>query len=137
VPRLREVQAEAAARIDQPEAYMRLSRLFHTQLVALCGNVTMIVTVGALEALWAAQVEELAFRGDDLGSFGDPGVRRTSNREHQALLRHIEHGRTRPAEDAARRHFSERWQYPFDSDQVVVAARLRRLSGRRTTSTTS
>lgn len=85
----------------------------------------MIVIVGALEALWTAQVEELAFGGNDLGSFGDAGVRRSSLREHEQLLRHIADGRPRRAADLARAHFTERqWRYGFATDQVVHAARL-------------
>jgi len=124
VPHLRANLDEAAAAIDEPEAYMRLSREFHTELVQRCGNPTMIVIVGALEALWTAQVEELAF-GGDLGSFGELRVRRASLREHEVLLRHIADGRSRQAEDLARAHFTERrWRYGFATDQVVHAARL-------------
>ena len=125
IPLLRANLDAASAAIEDAATYMRLAREFHSELVQRCGNPTMIVIVGALEALWTAQVEELAFSGPDLGSFGDVGVRRASLREHRLLLRHIDHGHARRAEELARAHFTERrWRYGFATDQVVHAARL-------------
>jgi GntR family transcriptional repressor for pyruvate dehydrogenase complex len=124
IPFLRANLDAAGDALDDPAAYMHLSRQFHSELVQRCGNPTMIVIVGALEALWTAQVEELAFGGPDLGSFGEPSVRRTSLRQHEALLRHITDGRAGQAEQLARAHFAERWHYAFPTDQVVQAARL-------------
>jgi GntR family transcriptional regulator, transcriptional repressor for pyruvate dehydrogenase complex len=135
LPHLRaNLDAAAAVVADaEAEAYMRLAREFHASLVQRCGNATMIVMVGALEALWTAQVEELAFasEGVELGSFADVSVRRASLREHEALFRSIAEGKSRRAEELARAHFTEqRWTYGFGGAQVVHAAGLGPWSGR-------
>src|SRR5262249_52627970 len=63
---LRGVQKEArrvAAQADTPEKSATLSvltRKFHEQIVAGCGNQTLILVVGALETLWTSHVRAMA-----------------------------------------------------------------------------
>lgn len=60
---LQDEAREAAAHLDRPEMRARLTevtRQFHEQIVAGCGNRTLILVVGALESLWTSHVRALA-----------------------------------------------------------------------------
>jgi GntR family transcriptional repressor for pyruvate dehydrogenase complex len=54
VPALRQLHEDALAAVDDLVAVTNLSRRFHETVVGLCGNRTLILVVGALEALWSA-----------------------------------------------------------------------------------
>src|SRR4051794_26551899 len=132
LPRLRATLDEARAAIDDGAEYTRLARQFHADLVASCGNETMILVIGALESLWSAHVDELGWSKDNLGSFGDVEVRRASAKEHELLYKQIVDGNERGAEKAVRDHFSEEahsydkgWQHGFDFSGVVDASVVR------------
>jgi DNA-binding FadR family transcriptional regulator len=131
LPRLRATLDAAKDAIEDGVEYTRLARQFHADLVACCGNETMILVIGALESLWSAHVEES--RGQlRLGSFGDIEVRRISAKEHEVLYRQIAEGNERGAEKAVRDHLSEEghgddkgWRHDVDVDSVVDAAVVR------------
>jgi DNA-binding FadR family transcriptional regulator len=53
VPSLRAIHRRSLASIDDIQASTRASRQFHEALVHLCGNESLIVIVGALEAIWS------------------------------------------------------------------------------------
>src|SRR5215813_7308622 len=57
LPRLRANIDASMAAINDPDAFIGLSRAFHTELVNHCGNATMSLVVGSLERLWSAQVD--------------------------------------------------------------------------------
>ena len=131
LPRLRATLDGAKAAIEDGVEYTRLARQFHADLVACCGNDTMILVIGALESLWSAHVEES--RGQArLGSFADLDVRRTSAKEHEVLYRMIADGNERGAEKAVRDHLSEEghsddkgWHHDVDVHNVVDASIVR------------
>src|SRR5436190_19535415 len=106
LPRLRATLDASKAAIEDGIEYGRLARQFHADLVACCGNHTMILVVGALESPWPAHVSEARGRAR-LGSFGDIDVRRISVKDHEILYRHIADGNERGAEKAVRDHLSE------------------------------
>ncbi|HET6966461.1 MAG TPA: FCD domain-containing protein [Acidimicrobiales bacterium] len=130
VPALQDNIRRSRELIDDASAYAGLAREFHVQLVAGCGNATMSLMVGVLEALWTAHVTVLGREAAQLGSFSDRSVRLTSAREHERLCAAIEKGDARGAERLARDHFSERWRTPkdwrhgFSLEEVVSAALL-------------
>jgi DNA-binding FadR family transcriptional regulator len=135
LPRLRAVLDEALAAVDDPSEYARLARQFHTDLVDVCGNETLILMVGALESLWSAHVDKLARATEQLGSFADRDVRVQSCKEHEELYAAIASGDPRAAEEAVRAHFSEEAQqtmerrYVFDLNGVVQASMIRDIAG--------
>src|SRR3954447_642751 len=54
LPRLRAVHEEAQRSVDDIREYTLLSRRFHEEIVACCGNETTILIIGSLEAIWSA-----------------------------------------------------------------------------------
>ncbi len=130
LPRLKANIEQSRAALDDADAYIGLARRFHSDLVALCGNETMSLIIGTLEALWSAHVDALARKPARHGSFAARSVRLTTLKEHEKLYRLIEKGDAAGAEKAARAHFSEAdhgdegWRHAFDLDAVVTAAAL-------------
>jgi DNA-binding FadR family transcriptional regulator len=112
LPRLRAVHDEAWEAVDDLRAYTRLARRFHEELVAACGNQTMILVVGSLErlcsedsALWIdARIDEAGAQGVIDAQIADAGYRRAGLADHDLLLELIETGDQEGAEQVARRH---------------------------------
>ncbi len=131
LPKLRALMTAAEDAIDDADAYVRLARQFHVEMVASCGNETLTLVVGALEKLWSAHVDLLARQQSRLGSFSDKKVREATAREHEHIYDLIAKGDERGAEQAVRDHFSEALresdgrQYGFDVKATITASLLR------------
>jgi DNA-binding FadR family transcriptional regulator len=127
LPRLRAVLDEGLSVLDDANAFIGVARQFHTELVANCGNETMSLVVGSLEALWSAQVDTLAREAARHGSFSDRSIRQSLAEEHERLYRLIAEGDARGAEQAMREHYSgasQDRQHGFDYAATVNAASL-------------
>jgi len=127
LPKLRANIDASMAALDDPDAFIGLAREFHSELVANCGNETMALVVGTLEALWSAQVDTLARGASIHGTFGDRAVRLSLAREHERIYRAIEDGDAMGAERAILEHFTghqgER-RHGFDTSATVIAGAL-------------
>ncbi|MDZ7791714.1 MAG: FCD domain-containing protein [Xanthomonadales bacterium] len=122
VPQLRQVHAEAVASRDDLVQLSELTRRFHEMLVDRCGNETMILLVGALEALWSGGQREWAEQADP---DRHASVAETSFRAHEQLIDLIEAGDADAAQRLARTHLEEGVFYSDaigGSDTVSAAA---------------
>ncbi len=105
VPRLTELhEAALNCPVDDELKMTQYARLFHEELVAGCGNETMIQLVGALETLWSAHEQEWAQRVSAQGEFPDGDVRSQSLEKHQEILDLIVAGDADSVARAARTH---------------------------------
>ncbi|HEV8299008.1 MAG TPA: FCD domain-containing protein [Acidimicrobiales bacterium] len=111
---------------DDDEEYVLQARHFHEDLVAGCGNATMILICGALESLWSAHVDKLSRARSRKSAFADPEFRRRSVRDHEEITDAIEHGDAARAETLARDHFSQPERHPFMTSGTTVKAKLLR-----------
>jgi GntR family transcriptional regulator, transcriptional repressor for pyruvate dehydrogenase complex len=104
-----------------------LSRQFHEQLVAACGNETLILMVGALESLWSEQERQWAQRASSQGHYPIEKYQRDVIAAHKALLSAIVAGQAEKAARIARKHLQESQHYALEdgSAQVVRATSLR------------
>ncbi|MDZ7791679.1 MAG: GntR family transcriptional regulator [Xanthomonadales bacterium] len=125
VPRLDALNDEAEAALDEEVAFTHHARRFHEELVASCGNETMILVIGALESLWSAHEQEWAERVSDEGTFPDAKYRKTSLKAHQRLARLIRSGDADAAARAARAHFADSLFPEVSGDDGVRASSLR------------
>jgi DNA-binding FadR family transcriptional regulator len=124
VPALRaRIEASRAAYQDDAE-YVRLARLFHEDLVAGCGNHTMILVCGALETLWSAHVDQAGAQSGETNPFADPAFRARSLADHEHLLAAIEAGDAARAEQIAREHYTQPERHSFMGNRVAVQASL-------------
>lgn len=124
VPRLQAVQDEAAECIEDPRSFTLLSRRFHEEIVACCGNATLTLVVGSLEAVWSAHAHawaDLHARQDD---FPDLDYRRQGLDDHAELLRLIAAGDVAGATAEAARHLTWSPVYTVDEDHSVFPALL-------------
>jgi DNA-binding GntR family transcriptional regulator len=98
VPDLREVIEAQQAEFDDVAVWNHNARRFHETLVAKCGNETMIVVIGSLEAIWSAHessVWDEARQGREEVPLDSPmasKTRRAALRDHEKLLAAIEAG---------------------------------------------
>nr|BFE38821.1 GntR family transcriptional regulator [Actinomadura rugatobispora] len=123
VPALRAILDRQLAEIDDLDAYVPNARRFHEAMVELCGSDTMIVVVGALEAIWSAHesavwstvatghgpARSAAAEAADAESPDAPmsrAVRRDAIRAHENLLAAIEAGDGDRAQTLAAAHLS-------------------------------
>jgi DNA-binding FadR family transcriptional regulator len=132
VPALRAILDRQLEEIDDLDAYVPNARRFHEAMVELCGSDTMIVVVGALEAIWSAH-ESAVWSNVAAGAAGAAGargrgaarpaaardvdaespdapmsraVRRDAIRAHEGLLAAIEAGDGDRAQTLAAAHLS-------------------------------
>jgi GntR family transcriptional repressor for pyruvate dehydrogenase complex len=92
VPRLRKLQEKAEKAIDDPILFMELTRKFHEEMVASCGNQTMILIVGTLETLWSRHVRAAALEETAKGRPQSLAKRQRALEEHARILEAIAKG---------------------------------------------
>jgi len=126
VPILHDLNDRSLAAIDDEVELTRHTRAFHEQLVALCGNKTLILVVGALESLWSAQENDWARAVAGEGNFPERSWREGAVRSHVQLGLLIERGDLEGSWQAAAKHLQKRL-YPAGNGgkAIVEAAHLR------------
>jgi GntR family transcriptional regulator, transcriptional repressor for pyruvate dehydrogenase complex len=92
VPRLRRLQKQAEKALDNPILFSELTRLFHEEIVASCGNETLKLIVGTLETLWSRHVLTAAHEDNARGRPQTLSTRRRALEEHLKILDAIEAG---------------------------------------------
>jgi DNA-binding FadR family transcriptional regulator len=125
VPLLRELVQASSDAIDDELEFTRLTLAFHQQLVARCGNETLILVVGTLESLWAAQEREWASRITKEGRFPERKERQAFVKAHQKLVDLIEKGNVDAALQAAVEHTKDQLYVREVGDLVVDSSSLR------------
>jgi DNA-binding FadR family transcriptional regulator len=130
LPRLRATLDRAASVIDDPSEYTSAARQFHADIADTCGNETMALMVGALEALWTAHVDSFARETARLGAFTDLNLRTKLMAEHERIYRLIARGDGRGAARAIKEHLTapgegHRTGYDFDINTTVEAVVVR------------
>lgn len=124
VPVLRARIAASESVLEDAAEYVHEARVFHEELVAGCGNATVILIVGALESLWSAHVDQLVRRPARLGPFDDLATRTRSLEDHVYLVDAIEAGNAERAEELSHAHFGEARRHEFAAAGTTVQAGL-------------
>jgi len=91
VPELRERIDEQAAAIGDARRTREAIDGFHQAIVAGCGNESLLLTVGALERIWAAHADAV-YETPDYHEPSDQAPWKASLRDHEDMLRMIERG---------------------------------------------
>ena len=127
IPQLQGNIEACDAAVSDGTQFTTLSRQFHEELVAACGNETLILMVGALESLWSEQERQWAQRAQSKGSYPIEKYRRDVIAAHKALVAAISAGQGDKAARIARKHLQESQHYALEegSDAVVRATSLR------------
>jgi GntR family transcriptional regulator, transcriptional repressor for pyruvate dehydrogenase complex len=129
VPHLRAVIETQSDQFDEVANWSENARRFHEALVARCGNETMIVVVGSLEAIWSAHEssvwDEASAHGLTPDSPMDSKVRRAALRDHEKILAAIEAGNEERAGVLSARHLTATRQSTLaSSSRTSVTANL-------------
>lgn len=115
VPELRRLYERSVEVVDDLIAVTAASRQFHEAVVNLCGNYSLTIMAGALEALWSMHESDWAHRMGD--SSGIPRDERLEALEdHRVLLELIERGDSEGARRHAAKHLEISQTYPADPD---------------------
>jgi GntR family transcriptional repressor for pyruvate dehydrogenase complex len=126
--RLEELLEETVRDLDDEMRAVSISRRFHEQIVAGCGNQTLITVIGALEALWSTHQLEWADRMET--SFEIPR-RRTGVKEHEQIVAAIRSGDPTRAHRVMTRHLAKSYAIPA---RVAGELRVQRPIDPRTSS---
>ncbi|MGY1814663.1 FadR/GntR family transcriptional regulator [Blastococcus sp. SYSU D00820] len=124
VPALEHSNDLAAAVLDDPIAYVDQTADFHRLLAEQCGNQSLQVTVGALEAIWLAHVQQWAESTTRAGTFPDREYREQGLAVHRRLTRLIADGAADLAVAEAAAHFDPSQFADGASTSVPVRASL-------------
>lgn len=92
--------------VEDRAAYNTLAREFHEAVVALSGNETMIIVIGALESLWSAHESSVWAEPVTRPSGNATTTRRAALGAHERLLAAIEAGDEKRAATLAGTHLA-------------------------------
>ena len=106
LPQLRAAQDDLAAAIESGDGEKAAvaSRRWHEALVASCGNETIAVLLGTLEAVWSTHATAAAAELDAAGEPLSPKLSRRVHDEHERIQALIAAGDAAGAAAAAREH---------------------------------
>jgi DNA-binding FadR family transcriptional regulator len=123
VPALRENVTENAAALEDGPGFTALARTFHELAVGLCGNETLIVTVGALESLWSEQERQWAAKSAAEDTYPDAADRQAVIDAHLGIIEAIEAGDAELAARLSAGHVRHSQRYALrDAEKQVVRA---------------
>jgi DNA-binding FadR family transcriptional regulator len=122
LPRLRAIQDQVRAAVDDQITFTTASRAFHEAIVAGCGNETMRLIVGALESIWSARERDWARRALDAGDFPANETRLEGVRAHERLIELIERGDAAGVARAARKHLDRTQIYAVEGSERPIQA---------------
>lgn len=114
LPELRSLYERSIDVVDDLVAVTNASRLFHEAIVELCGNESLTIMAGALEALWSMHESNWAHRTSDAAMI-PRDERLQALDEHRALIDLIERGDSEGARRHAATHLLTSQTYPKDN----------------------
>jgi DNA-binding FadR family transcriptional regulator len=129
VPRLRALHREYQRRVDDLVEVVGVSRRFHEALVGLCGNQTLIVMAGALEALWSSHEQGWATRIEETGQV-PLAQRRAAGEVHWRIIELIAAGDAEGVHRLVAEHLAtaQRNPKPPAGDTAIDVALVRDLT---------
>lgn len=131
VPQLIRSNEALAEHLDDPEKFSELGREFHHVLALGCGNHTMVVVMGSLEALWTSQEGAWFDKAKEANAFPTLAKRRAALNAHVKLTEAIAEGDVDRARRLAYKHIGEaHTNAPVELDQRIQAHSPQEMSRR-------
>lgn len=133
VPALAELNTLAAEHLDDGARFTEIGRRFHHEIAYGCGNHTMAVVMGSLEALWTSHERQWAEQSAAKGDYPSLADRRAVHAVHVKLTQAIKTGDAERARRLASRHVADTQTYVVgdDPDQLIQALPAQVISGAR------
>ena len=107
MPELVQSNEALADNLNDPEKFSEIGREFHHVLARGCGNHTMVVVMGSLEALWTSQEGEWFGRAKEENAFPTPAKRRAALNAHVKITEAIADGDVDRARRLAYKHIDD------------------------------
>ena len=131
VPELIQSNQALAENLADPEKFSEIGRQFHHVLARGCGNHTMVVVMGSLEALWTSQEGEWFGRAKEDNAFPTSAKRRAALNSHVKITEAIADGDVDRARRLAYKHISDAHTHALpESDQRIRAHSPQAMSRR-------
>jgi DNA-binding FadR family transcriptional regulator len=111
VPALEQLNEDARAQTGDGPVFTRLARRWHDELVGSCGNRTLILLVGTLEAIWSQHERVWADASAAAGSYPEERLRHQVLKAHVRITEAIAAGNADVAHRAAARHLDQSQTY--------------------------
>jgi DNA-binding FadR family transcriptional regulator len=126
VPRLTEIHERSLATLDDLVEVTEHSRAFHEAIVERCGNETLKIMAGALEALWSSHEKAWAEHHPEPASL-PLEERRAALLVHGRLIELIAAGDSAAAGELAADHLRSAQTYPSTSGPLISPVLVREL----------
>jgi GntR family transcriptional repressor for pyruvate dehydrogenase complex len=131
VPELIQSNEAMADNLQDPEKFSEIGREFHHVLARGCGNHTMIVVMGSLEALWTSQEGEWFTHAREENAFPTAAKRRSALNAHVKMTEAIADGDVDRARRLASKHINDAHAHASPaSDQRIQAHSPQAMSRR-------
>lgn len=131
IPELTKINDAMAENIDDGARFSEIGRQFHHRLALGCGNHTMIVVMGSLEALWTSQEQEWFEHAEQQNFYPTLPKRRAALNAHIKLTEAIAAGDVDRARRLAYRHVGESQTHASDgTDRRIRAVSPQAMSRR-------
>lgn len=128
VPELTRIHESSLDRLDDLVAVTTLSRRFHEALVERCGNETLLIVAGALEALWSSHERAWAEHHPEPAALPLEERRRALD-VHGTMIELIAAGDANAVADLAADHLRSAQAYPTTQGPAVRPTLVRGLRG--------
>lgn len=129
VDELADLQRRSVEAIDDDIEFVECMRRFHEILVEACGNETMKVVVGALEALWSVNERAWAQSASESGDYPGTEMRRRGLRAHERILDLIRSGDAFGVARAVDSHLRAAQTYALAEDRGALVDAMVLRSG--------
>lgn len=116
LPRLEAIHQESIRCIDDVHRFTTVLRSFHEEIVACCGNQTMILIIGALERIMSARAKLWAEEQVEGPGFPDRAYRQRAIDDHEFFLQLIDRGEAETVERQVRAHMQ--WTPVYEVEAV-------------------
>ena len=131
VPELIQSNEALADNLNDPEKFSEIGSEFHHVLARGCGNHTMIVVMGSLEALWVSQEGEWFAKAGEKNAFPTAAKRRTALNAHLKMTEAIAAGDVDRVRRLAYKHIDDAHTHALpESDQRIRAHSPQAMSRR-------
>ena len=132
VPELVQINQTMADTLNDPEKFSEIGREFHHRLALGCGNHTMVVVMGSLEALWVSQEGEWFTHAKEENLFPTLAKRRAAFNAHLKMTEAIANGEVDRARRLASKHIGDAHTHalPEAAEQRILAHSPQAMSRR-------
>ena len=121
VKQLNDLLDKSEAELGGTLAFTGVALQFHETIVQTCGNTTMTLLAGALEAVWSSQERLWAQQASTAGAYPNPRYQRAVVEAHRRIVELIDQGDAHEAYRAMRTHLAESQPYVnYDNIPIQV-----------------